>query len=71
MDNASQRARVPHEEARSLEKRENGIKSDRKCMAVPIAVAVRLKTWVCSRSIFGIAVSNPAEVMDVLLLCVV
>jgi len=35
----------------------------------PITVAARSKVWVCGRSLDGIAVSKPARVMDVCLLC--
>ena len=38
-------------------------------MKEPIPVAGRSKAWVCCRSIAGIASSNPAEGMDVSLLC--
>jgi len=34
-------------------------------------VAMRAKAYVCSRSVGGVAGSNPAEVMDVRLLCCV
>jgi len=35
----------------------------------PILVATRFKAWVCSRSLVGIAVSNPAGNMDVCCEC--
>jgi hypothetical protein len=38
--------------------------------AMPIPVVERSKAWVCSRSPAGIAGSNPAEGMDICLLCV-
>jgi hypothetical protein len=37
----------------------------------PIPVAARSKTWVCGRSLAGIAGSNPAGDMDVSLVSVV
>jgi hypothetical protein len=37
--------------------------------AVPIPVAVRIKTQVCGRLVSGIAGSNPARGMEVYLLC--
>jgi hypothetical protein len=36
----------------------------------PNPVATRSKAWVCSRSLAGVVVSNPAKVMDVRFLCV-
>jgi hypothetical protein len=38
-------------------------------LSKPIPVAVLSKEWVCSRLIAGIVGSNPAEGMDVCLLC--
>ena len=38
-------------------------------MQEPIPVAVRSNSYVCGRFIAGIAGSNPAEDMDVRLLC--
>jgi len=35
----------------------------------PIQVVARPKVWICDRSLIGIAGSNPAAGMDVLLLC--
>jgi hypothetical protein len=37
---------------------------------LPIPVAARSKAWVCSRSLAGTAVSNPARGMDACLLSV-
>jgi len=34
----------------------------------PVSVGARWKAWVCGRSIAGVAGSNPAWVMNVLLL---
>jgi len=36
---------------------------------VPAPMAVRSKSWVCGRTIVGNAGSNPAEGLDVRLLC--
>ena len=40
-------------------------------IAVYMPVAARSKAWVCGRSLFGIAGSNPTEGIDVCLLCCV
>jgi hypothetical protein len=36
---------------------------------MPTSVAARSKAYVCGRLVAGVAVSNPAEGMDVCLLC--
>jgi len=40
-------------------------------MAKPIPVAAPCKAWVCGRSFFGVAGSNPARGIDVSVSCVV
>jgi hypothetical protein len=39
------------------------------CMYVPTSVSARSKAYVCARLVAGVAGSNPAEGMDVCLLC--
>jgi hypothetical protein len=39
------------------------------CVYVPIPVAAQSKAWVCGHLVAGIAGSNPAQGMDVCLLC--
>jgi hypothetical protein len=40
--------------------------SKKLCSRFPTSMATRSKAWVCSRSLFGIVVSNSAGVTDVL-----